>query len=128
MKRDAVEEDESRRVEELLRINAELAAEIRSLTLGRTGEPRPAGSPAGAAGLPGPWWNGTKRRGTSRLRRISSRISSGTTASCATRRGPAPQIDSLRSGFLAPGPTASDALPCAGIARHGAPANRGAGA
>ncbi len=46
MKRDAVEEDESRRVEELLRINAELAAEIRSLTLGRTGEPRPAGTPA----------------------------------------------------------------------------------
>ncbi len=32
--------DQDDRLEELLRINAELAAEIRSLTQGRTGEPR----------------------------------------------------------------------------------------
>jgi predicted nucleic acid-binding Zn-ribbon protein len=35
------ERDEERRVEELLRINARLAAEVRSLVLGRTEEPRP---------------------------------------------------------------------------------------
>ena len=31
---------EGRRVEELLRVNERLAAEVRSLTLGRTGQPR----------------------------------------------------------------------------------------
>lgn len=35
------ERDEERRVDELLRINARLAAEVRSLALGRTEEPRP---------------------------------------------------------------------------------------
>jgi chromosome segregation ATPase len=39
--------DDERRVEELLRINAELAAEIRSLTLGRTSAPR-SGAPQAA--------------------------------------------------------------------------------
>ncbi len=38
--------DEERRVEELLRINAELAAEIRSLTLERTTAPRSGAMPA----------------------------------------------------------------------------------
>jgi hypothetical protein len=37
---DARREEEKARVEELLRINAELAAEIRSLTLGRAERPR----------------------------------------------------------------------------------------
>jgi cell division protein FtsB len=37
---------ESRRIEELLRVNAELAAEIRSLTLSRTQSPRSAPIPA----------------------------------------------------------------------------------
>lgn len=37
--------DEDRRVEELLRVNARLAAEVRSLTLGRTGAPRSAAMP-----------------------------------------------------------------------------------
>jgi chromosome segregation ATPase len=46
LKRDGVEDEESRRVEALLRVNAELAAEIRSLTQGRTEEPRPARTPA----------------------------------------------------------------------------------
>jgi predicted RNase H-like nuclease (RuvC/YqgF family) len=43
---DGLEGDESSRVEELLRVNAELAAEIRSLSLGRAGEPRSAATPA----------------------------------------------------------------------------------
>lgn len=34
------------RVEELLRVNAELAAEVRNLTAGRADGPRPAGMPA----------------------------------------------------------------------------------
>ncbi|MGB7686200.1 MAG: hypothetical protein WBL45_10525, partial [Solirubrobacterales bacterium] len=38
--------DEGRRVEELLRVNAELAAEIRSLSLGRRDLPRFAQLPA----------------------------------------------------------------------------------
>jgi cell division protein FtsB len=37
---EAARSDDERRVEELLRANAELAAEIRSLTSGRTAEPR----------------------------------------------------------------------------------------
>jgi len=36
---------DARRVEELLRVNAELAAEIRSLSLERTDAPRSAGAP-----------------------------------------------------------------------------------
>lgn len=36
---------EERRVEELLRVNAELAAEVRNLTLGYADAPRPAGMP-----------------------------------------------------------------------------------
>jgi predicted RNase H-like nuclease (RuvC/YqgF family) len=40
------EDGESRRIEELLRVNAELAAEIRSLTLSRTQSPRSAPIPA----------------------------------------------------------------------------------
>jgi hypothetical protein len=46
LKRDGVEGEEARRIEELLRVNAELAAEIRSLALGRTGGPRSAGTPS----------------------------------------------------------------------------------
>jgi len=38
--------DEERRVEELLRVNAELAAEIRSLALDRTERPRSSSMPA----------------------------------------------------------------------------------
>ncbi|HEX3174068.1 MAG TPA: hypothetical protein VHQ43_07605 [Solirubrobacterales bacterium] len=38
--------DDDARVEALLRVNAELAAEIRSLELGRTAAPRPAVAPA----------------------------------------------------------------------------------
>jgi cell division protein FtsB len=37
--------DEDSRVEELLRVNAELAAEVRNLTLGYADAPRPAGMP-----------------------------------------------------------------------------------
>jgi DNA anti-recombination protein RmuC len=37
--------DEERRVEELLRVNAALAAEVRSLTLGRTDAPRSSPMP-----------------------------------------------------------------------------------
>jgi hypothetical protein len=36
---------EDQRVEELLRVNAELAAEVRNLTLGYADAPRPAGMP-----------------------------------------------------------------------------------
>lgn len=36
---------ENERVEELLRVNAELAAEVRNLTLGYADAPRPAGMP-----------------------------------------------------------------------------------
>lgn len=36
---------EDKRVEELLRVNAELAAEVRNLTLGYADAPRPAGMP-----------------------------------------------------------------------------------
>ncbi|HEY3491463.1 MAG TPA: hypothetical protein VGK43_00830, partial [Solirubrobacterales bacterium] len=36
---------EDPRVEELLRVNAELAAEVRNLTLGYSDAPRPAGMP-----------------------------------------------------------------------------------
>lgn len=39
------ERHEDRRVEELLRVNAELAAEIRNLTLGRADAPRSAAMP-----------------------------------------------------------------------------------
>jgi hypothetical protein len=38
-------EREDLRVEELLRVNAELAAEVRNLTLGYADAPRPAGMP-----------------------------------------------------------------------------------
>jgi hypothetical protein len=38
--RDPAATDDHRRVEELLRVNQRLAAEVRSLALGRTGEPR----------------------------------------------------------------------------------------
>lgn len=38
--------DEDRRVEELLRVNARLAAEVRSLSLGRTEVPRQTAMPA----------------------------------------------------------------------------------
>jgi chromosome segregation ATPase len=37
--------EEDPRVEELLRVNAELAAEVRNLTLGYADAPRPAGMP-----------------------------------------------------------------------------------
>lgn len=40
------ERPEDPRVEELLRVNAELAAEVRNLTLGYADAPRPAGMPA----------------------------------------------------------------------------------
>lgn len=39
------ERGEDPRVEELLRVNAELAAEVRNLTLGYADAPRPAGMP-----------------------------------------------------------------------------------
>jgi chromosome segregation ATPase len=39
--------DDARRVEELLRVNERLAAEVRSLTLGRTGVPRSGSMTAG---------------------------------------------------------------------------------
>lgn len=39
------ERPEDPRVEELLRVNAELAAEVRNLTLGYADAPRPAGMP-----------------------------------------------------------------------------------
>jgi|GEM_PF-1548824 len=39
------ERPEDPRVEELLRVNAELAAEVRNLTLGYADSPRPAGMP-----------------------------------------------------------------------------------
>lgn len=39
------EHREDPRVEELLRVNAELAAEVRNLTLGYSDAPRPAGMP-----------------------------------------------------------------------------------
>lgn len=38
--------DDERRIAELLRVNQELAAEIRALTLGRTAAPRPSQLPA----------------------------------------------------------------------------------
>ena len=38
--------DEDRRVEELLRVNQRLAAEVRSLALGRTAQPRSTQTPA----------------------------------------------------------------------------------
>jgi hypothetical protein len=41
----AGQRDEERRVEELLRVNAALAAEVRSLTLGRTDAPRSSPMP-----------------------------------------------------------------------------------
>lgn len=43
---DQAERDERRRVEELLRVNARLAAEVRRLALGRTEAPRPGGMTA----------------------------------------------------------------------------------
>ena len=42
----AAKTDDERRIEELLRVNAELAAEIRSLASGRTDEPRSKLAPA----------------------------------------------------------------------------------
>lgn len=43
---DQAEREERRRVDELLRVNARLAAEVRSLALGRTESPRPGGMTA----------------------------------------------------------------------------------
>lgn len=43
---DGAASDEERRIAELLRVNAELAAEIRDLKLGRASSPRPGQLPA----------------------------------------------------------------------------------